>query len=101
VIPVDTIRTRVKGRVIEPIDRDYNNRVAGGIDRLPSLIVLLADTTDAGAAIGLARQNASSWRCAAEATARPLPGHGRPASSSPLRDLPEIASATKAALKGR
>jgi len=57
VIPVDSFRTRIKGPVIEPFDPDYSAVFVGGIDRLASLIVLQADTTDVGAAIGLAREN--------------------------------------------
>jgi len=60
VIPVDSIRTRIKGRVIEPGDPDYDDSrtvFVGGIDRRPSLIVRPADATDVVAAIGLAREN--------------------------------------------
>ena len=59
-IPIDTIRTRIKGRVIEPIDPDYDAARAvfvGGIDRRPSLIVRPVDASGVVAAIGLAREN--------------------------------------------
>jgi len=60
VIAVDSIRTRIKGRVIEPGDPDYDDArtvFVGGIDRRPSLIVRPADAADVVAAIGLAREN--------------------------------------------
>jgi FAD/FMN-containing dehydrogenase len=60
VIPVDSIRTRIKGRVIEPTDPDYDDArtvLVGGIDRRPSLIVRPADATDVAEAIGLAQDN--------------------------------------------
>ena len=59
-IPVDAIRTRIKGRLIEPGDPDYDGArtvFVGGIDRRPSLIVRPADALDVVAAIGLAREN--------------------------------------------
>ena len=56
-IPVGSFRTRIEGPVIEPFDPDYSAVVVGGIDRLVSLIVLEADATDVGSAIGLAREN--------------------------------------------
>ena len=60
VIPVDSIRTQIKGRVIKPIDPDYDDArtvFVGGIDRRPSLIVRPADASDVAAAIGLAQEN--------------------------------------------
>ena len=59
-IPVDAIRTRIKGRLIEPGDPDYDGArtvFVGGIDRRPSLIVRPADATNVAAAISLAQED--------------------------------------------
>jgi FAD/FMN-containing dehydrogenase len=60
VIPVNSIRAGIKGRLIESVDLDYDTAGAvlvGGIDRRPSLILRPADAADVAAAIGLARDN--------------------------------------------
>jgi hypothetical protein len=100
VIPVDSFRTRIKGPVIEPFDPDYSAVVVGGIDRLVSLIMLQADATDVGAAIGVARQNGLELAVRSGGHSAMASGSWT-AGSSALRDLPEIASDTKAANKGR
>jgi len=57
---IDSIRTHIKGRVIEPGDANYDDARAvfvGGFDRHPSMIVRPADASDVAAAIALAQEN--------------------------------------------
>jgi FAD/FMN-containing dehydrogenase len=57
---LDSIRTHIKGRVIEPGDANYDDARAvfvGGFDHHPSLIVRPADASDVAAAIALAQEN--------------------------------------------
>ena len=97
-IPVDAIRTRIKGRLIEPGDPDYDGArtvFVGGIDRRPSLIVRPADALDVVAAIGLAREN--GLELAVRSGGHSATGFGVTDGGLviDLRDLREIAIDTK------
>ncbi|WP_454049300.1 FAD-binding oxidoreductase [Cellulomonas sp. Marseille-Q8402] len=58
--PVDQLRARVSGRVVDPGDPDYDALrvvVLGGVDPRPALIVRPADDADVAAAVGFAREH--------------------------------------------
>ena len=59
-LPIDRLRTELKGRIITPQESDYDAARAvmnGAVDRRPALIVRVADAEDVARAIGFARAN--------------------------------------------
>ncbi len=59
-LDVEDVRRTIKGRVITPVDADYDAARAvmlGGVDARPALIVRVADTDDVRAVIALARDH--------------------------------------------